>query len=558
MKLLLVAWDGATFDLIKPWAAAGRLPNVSRLMTEGVHGELESVSNMNSAPAWTSFMTGKNPGKHGIFWFWEPLSGSYGNRFVNASDRRSQSVWQLLSDAGHRVGVINFPMTFPAEPVDGFMLAGFDAPSTRAEGFAHPPGLLKELEGELGPYALSADAGMKARAGSPEKAIRSLLEVEERRTSAVDWTIKHRPVDTLAVCFQATDTVQHNFWEHQPDNPSVEDGFPASAIRIVYEKMDELLGRMIASLPEEVAVVLVSDHGAGHRVQGPAYLNSFLQKTGFQESQNESGRVGAARSAAALLTNKAYYTARKFIGRGVRDALATMVPSLRGLGLRTSVGGRYSDINWKATQAYSDNVNDWIRLNVRGREPEGIVEPGADYESARDELIENLMRLKDINTGRPAVSSVLKREEIYWGPYVDRAPDLEIRWNSEERLEGLRYEDGADSFDLVVPSHWATPVSGSHRNKGIMIMKGEPFRRGEQVEQSRIYDVAPTILHFLGLPVPEDLDGKVLEQVFTEEFLKTSVPWTAKPSERSNIAESEYSDEDKELLEERLRGLGYL
>lgn len=156
-RLLILGLDGATFDLVHPWVREGLLPTFAGLLTEGAWGPLRSVPNMNTAPAWTTFMTGKNPGKHGVFWFAEEGERPGEVRFVSAADRQATSLWRLLSDGGRKVAVVNVPLTYPAEPVNGFMVSGFDAPSTASPGFSRPVDLIHELERQCGRYILHAD-----------------------------------------------------------------------------------------------------------------------------------------------------------------------------------------------------------------------------------------------------------------------------------------------------------------------------------------------------------------------------------------------------------------
>src|ERR1700745_805664 len=136
-KIVIIGLDSATGDLIRPWADQGLLPNLRKISENGVSGELESAIPPLTPPAWTSFMTGKNPGKHGIFHFLEPQPGSYAMRYANAGSRRSPTIWQLLSSAGRNVGTVNVPFTYPPEQIQGFQISGMDTPSEKSP-FIHP------------------------------------------------------------------------------------------------------------------------------------------------------------------------------------------------------------------------------------------------------------------------------------------------------------------------------------------------------------------------------------------------------------------------------------
>jgi predicted AlkP superfamily phosphohydrolase/phosphomutase len=191
----------------------GRLPNLGRIIAEGATGELESVPNMNSAPSWSSISTEKNPGKHGICWFVEDDPENYSYVYVNASFRKAKPIWELLSDAGKRVGVINVPISYPAKPVNGFVIAGIDAPGVNAPHFSYPPGLFTNLRKELGKYTIEAGLPSLMKAGKQDEAVKILYETIRqrmqytRRLIAEDW-------DFLFVVFTSLDAAQHFYWKY--------------------------------------------------------------------------------------------------------------------------------------------------------------------------------------------------------------------------------------------------------------------------------------------------------------------------------------------------------
>ena len=167
-RIVMIGWDGATFDLIPPGSAEGKLPTIARLMAAGVHGPLRSTMPPWTFPAWTSFMTGKNPGKHGIFDFFRPRPGTYDLEFVNGGHRRGATFWKILGDAGRKVVSISMPCTFPPEPVNGVMISGFDFPGEGPGSYVdargmYPPELLRRAEPRGRPATRSTSPIMQAR-----------------------------------------------------------------------------------------------------------------------------------------------------------------------------------------------------------------------------------------------------------------------------------------------------------------------------------------------------------------------------------------------------------
>ena len=177
-KVLVIGMDGATFDLIDPWIKEGKLPVLERCIKQGTRSPLLSTPLSNSAQAWSSFITGKNPGKHGIYDFFETLPDSYGVRFLNASFRSGKSIWRLVSEAGKKVGIINVPITYPAEEVNGFLIPGLDSPGTEGN-FAYPRGLMEEINEHSGEYIVEAGIWGYIRRGKPDIALEKLLEMTE-------------------------------------------------------------------------------------------------------------------------------------------------------------------------------------------------------------------------------------------------------------------------------------------------------------------------------------------------------------------------------------------
>ena len=152
-KLVLIGIDGATFDVMDPLLRTGRLPHLSRVVSRGCRAKLKSLIIPTSPLCWSSIVTGKNPGKHGIFHFTEKIPGRYNIGFVNARLRKGLAVWQLLSHRGKRVIVVNVPITYPPDPVSGYMVSGFDAPDEKSR-YTYPLELAKDIRRWVGQYTI--------------------------------------------------------------------------------------------------------------------------------------------------------------------------------------------------------------------------------------------------------------------------------------------------------------------------------------------------------------------------------------------------------------------
>jgi predicted AlkP superfamily phosphohydrolase/phosphomutase len=560
--------DGGTFDLIRPWVKEGRLPHLGRLLDSGSHAELASTLPPMTPPGWTSFMTGMNPGKHGIFDFTERESGRYAVKIVNATDRQARTIWSLMSQAGKRVASIGVPLTYPPEPVNGVMISGFDSPVLDRR-IMQPPELFEELEKAVGGYPVSPDFARHVVRGDLKRAVEIICETMDQKAKAVEYLLKREVWDCFMLVFGETDACIHYFWgyhdlssPHRP--PGADPG--VDPIRTVYEKVDEILGRLLPLLPQDAGILLVSDHGTGGAGRKMVYLNRWLEAEGLLAFRSGSGR-GPFRAMQWRLLEEARSWARAVLPQ-------PMVKRLRyrsGLGARLESNQRFSGLDWKRTTVYSDETphypNVWI--NLKGREPQGIVNPGEEYEAVRERVLERLYEWRDPETRRPLIKRVFKREEVYHGPCLEKAPDLLLRWS----LDGdYSYLNGSSL--MASGKHPVVPIrphglgrsksmlnrSGSHRENGIFLMSGEGVRNGYHLSKADITDVAPTLLYWLGLPVPADMDGHVLIESFEETYRRDHpiVQNGASSQGTQDRVRLVYSEEETKKVEERLQSLGYI
>ena len=548
-RTLIIGIDGATFDLLDPWLEAGDLPHICALIEGGVRGRLQAWPNTNSPAAWTSMVTGCNPGKHGVFGFGDdPRRIGDSWRPTTASDRHRDPFWCLLSNAGQRVGVINVPISYPVDSINGFMIGGMDAPSVESVGFARPPGLVAELRQAGIDYAIDVpDLGRLSRR-DPERALRMAREVVEARGRAFLHFMATRPWDLFMGVFTTTDRMQHYFWPRGDETSS-----PAklTAILQIYQLIDDFIGGALELIDADTNVVVVSDHGFGPYRAARHSLNRMFAVIGLLRYR-PGGPSWRGRALAGLLSN-----GRKFIPAAMQRTLAAAFPNLR---LRAVTEQRYAGFDWGRTRVFANNHGSRVYVNLSGREARGIVRPD-DYRMLLKTTREILERLTDPDSGRPVVRRVWRREEIYDGPYQDRTADLFVEWEHRNLGERLRYGTGDEAVIVggeIGPTGQAAKWSGEHRPDGILIARGPDIERGNQIVGATLYDVAPTILYCQGQPVPEDMDGRVLEEMFTAERLAATPVRSGSRLVAVERASERLSAADATAIQDRLRGLGYI
>jgi predicted AlkP superfamily phosphohydrolase/phosphomutase len=569
-KILIIGLDGATFDLIKPWAAEGKLPTFERLLQQGVHGELTSTIPPVTAPAWTSFMTGKNPGKHGLYHFIEPRPGSYEMRYTNARSRLAKTIWQILNESGISVGVLNVPMTYPPDRLNGYMISGMDSPED-STAITNPPELYQELQERFGKVSPQIRyLGYLKTDQRREGVLKGLEEMDAHYLQLTDYLLKKYPVDVAMVVFTSVDTVQHFFWQYMdrthPQHDAVGAAKYGEAILRVYQRVDEIIAKLIGSLPEDTAVLLMSDHGFHPTSARIVHINRYLFDLGLLRLHDSSQQWYHPQTLIQATIKRVDTVLRRTLTPHQKAKVSRMFPGLRNMWESHYAG--LSNIDWAQTKAYCYEILTFpscVWINVKGLRPQGIVDPGAEYEQLMRFITDKLYELKDPMTGQQLISRVYRKQEIYHGPYLDQAPDLTLAWWDGVTLLG-KPSFTQDGHEPVVSFTGGRPISagewgGTHALQGILVFRGKPFHKGKKLEQVEIVDLAPTLLHILGLPIREDMDGRVLHEAFKAEFaaahgiatrIRGDSDDEASPQERT------YSDAEAVKVEERLRGLGYI
>jgi predicted AlkP superfamily phosphohydrolase/phosphomutase len=542
---LVLALDGATFDVILPLVAAGRLPHIARALREGRGAPLPSVTPPVTFPAWSSFMTGLEPGDHGVFDFTQKVPGAYRLRFVNATDRVGRSLFARASNAGARVLVLGMPAAFPPEALNGLLVCGFDAPvSTGTDASsASDPALYEHIARRAGPW-MRPDLDESARdEGFHERAVETLLARIERKTGfALEALHAMRTPqlaagpDLMMVVFSESDTVGHHYWrDHDAASPRHDphaSSARTSAINAVYEKLDAACGEIRAAFGDDAACFILSDHGMGGAAKHIVHLNRYLADCGLLRRET-SARGGLDRAA-----------------RATRDTALRLLPArlaqqifrrARGAAARLESAVRFGGHDWSRTAAWSEEANTQpgVWLNVRGREARGSIAPG-DYERVRDEVISALesWRLPGDAGGGPVVARAQRREEIYRGPFIDRAPDVVVELALDAghglSLVPTPWVEDPPAVRTLEAAEWGggrgRGMNGTHRRNGIWIDAGAALA----VAPDGLAAAAPSIAKAMGLE------------------------WRDAGYGDAPRVRREYSADEDELVAGRLRALGYL
>ena len=553
-RVLVIGLDGATFDLIKPWAAEGYLPTLKRLLEDGAHGSLRSTVPPMTGPAWTSFATGVNPGKHRLYDWVAREEDSYRFLPVTAADCRAPTIYSLLSQLDRRVCALNIPMTYPPLPVNGVEVSGMPAPSTKVP-ITYPAGLLDEINEAVGEYLLYPDPGQAYSDSGVDAFLDRLYRTTDVRVQTLDYLRARENWDFTMVVFNGTDTVSHAMWKFMDETHPLYDARRAAkygnAIRDYYQYVDTKLGRIVDTLDEDTTLIVMSDHGFGpfHKF---IHVNNWLMQQGFMAIRSGASSQVKRRMFNAGFSPMNVYDKMMQIGLG---GLKRGVVRGQGQGMLKAFFLSFEDIDWRRTQAYSLGNVGQIYLNVIGREPFGCVRPGEEYERLRADIIRRLEMLRDPETSELVVETIYRREDIYHGDFLEQAPDIVFLPRRLEYFGFGEYEFG--SHKIIEPMQRG--ISGTHRMNGIFMAYGADIRPGAQSEGASLYDLAPTIMHLMGEAVPDHMDGRVLGEVITDGDREVARrQWKEDHGSGSAVGGAGLSVKDREVLAERLRSLGYV
>jgi predicted AlkP superfamily phosphohydrolase/phosphomutase len=505
-RVILIGLDGGEPQVLRQLLPD--CPNLQRLATEGAWGPLASTRPPLSPPAWATLMTGTNPGKHGVYDFFHmPFRAqrSYVRRLITSAHWRMPALWDRLDRHGRRGGFVNMPMCYPPPATDGFFVCGLGAPPA-ADSIAYPPALAAELAGvELEPGDGTAVGDPDAFLARCERVGATMLEVSERL-----WRANRLDLFCAALTFP--DRFQHCFWRALERG----DALVTGAYRRWFVAFDDFLGRVLdAAADAGTTVFLFSDHGFGP-VQQYFHVNRWLLRRGYLH---------------------------------LRDASALGKPD----GLLTA-------IDWERTRAYCLSEYGDLRLNLRGREPLGIVAPGAEADALLDALTADLRALDDGTPG-PVATGIVRGDACYHGPLAGDGPDLLVRlrgFSTLCRIDGR----GTDLLDpdgpLFVAADGPEHYRGSHRETGLLAAWGAGVERPAEPFAARAEDLCPTVLHLLELPLDATIDGRVLGELLAPPHAARAPRW----EEAGDVAASEepyvYDQDEEAAVTEQLRQLGYV
>lgn len=457
-KVMVIGLDCAAPQLVfDKWK--DDLPNLRSLMEKGVWGKLRSTDPPITVPAWMSMLTSKSPGRLGFYGLRNRADYSYAKMSIpNSAQVKEPTVWEILSKEGKKCIVLGVPQTYPPKPLNGYLVSCFLTPSTKSD-FTYPKEFKAEVEEVTEGYILDCN---NFRTDDKDRILNQIFEMTDKRFKLAKHCLQTKEWDFFMMVEMGTDRIHHGFWKymdtthlkHEPGNPY------ENSIKNYYKFCDERLGELLKIAGPETTVLVVSDHGA-RKMDGGICINEWLIKEGYltlKEMPKEPAPVEKC------------------------------------------------DVDWEKTRAWgSGGYYARLMVNVKGREPQGTVAPGEEYEAFRNELIAKLEALPN-HEGKPMQTKVVRPEDVY--PICENIPpDLfvyfdDLNWRSVGSI-GLN--------EIYTFENDTGPDDANHDWHGIFLMQRPTDDTSVNRTDLDIKDVAPTILHYMDQVIPQDMEGKVIK-----------------------------------------------
>lgn len=542
-RILTVGIDGAEMSLIKEWIREGKLPNLEEIMENGAHGPLRSTIPPITGAAWSSFQTGTNPGKHGAFNWFKRSEGEYNAEPVTALDIKEPTLWRILNKYKKKVGLIGVPVTTPPEPVDNFMIPGL-LTTKNAKVQSYPEDFIDHVKEIVPEFKFSPKEW--TRGYSVDGWVEEMIEDIEKKTMLTKRLMLEQDWQFFMVHFMESDQVQHYLWHELGDSPH--------NILKIYQTIDWAIGELKEFLDEDDTLLVMSDHGFGELkynfhidtwLLNQDYIN--LKNNFFTQFKKLFFRLGITKEALLPIGEYIYPPLRKL---GLVETAVDLAsnPMLDWLFISSN------NVNWKKSLAYSHSEIGHIFLNIKGRDPEGVIEE-EEAEEVREEIIEKLKQFENPFTGEKVVTEVYKGEEIYHGKMAKDAPDIVFVPDDMSVLG-----KGAYQFLSNKNISKSQNQTGHHRMNGIFFAEGPHINEGSKLNEAHIMDIAPTVLYLLDLPLLDSMDGKVLSDIIEEEFKEETDKLYVSKTDiglEQDIRDNLFK-EDMDDKKERLKGLGYV
>ena len=526
-RVLLIGLDAGDRELIEQWENEGLLPNISRMRAQGTWAQLHTTAEVLHVSAWPSIFTGTTPDKHGLYHAYVMQPGHQTPLRPRPDLCPVPFVWKTLDEHGKRCIVVDAFLTCPLKNFRGAQIIDWGSWTWFWQQTILPEALASEIAARFGPYPAEdhSKVGMTPPP-DPEGFRERLLAAVAKKAEVTQWLMQSRDWDFFLVVFGECHPAGHYFWHfHDTSYVAHPQGSSAelrTALRDVYIALDRAVGQLLDCAGAETIVCLISGDGMGPNYSGSHILTRLLEKMrllndpgGTPDAQSAAATASAQTPGKAKARRDLLGTLRGLIPKSARVAISrTLLP--RSVNEKLSLRWKTASIAWERTRAFViENANEgFIRINLAGREPEGIVRPGEEYQRLCDALFDTANSMTNPANGRRAVHNVHRPQVEYHGPCREQMPDIVITWDPGARVTtSLNTNAHGVTHGEHAGCEVAPYYTGNHRPNAFAAIVGPGVAPGRVLEGASILDIAPTILARFGITAPDYMDGRVLNEL---------------------------------------------
>lgn len=523
-KIFVLGLDMGDGRLIQEWVRQGKLPHFADAILHGSWWDLDSPAAMLHTSTWPTFATGTLPGRHGVYYPFQPRPGFQQAQHVEADQYGVPTFWALADQQGRRCLVYDVPETFLEDGYRGRAIFEWGTWAWYGQRLSQPKSLIADLESRFGPYPLKLEAtrlGLKFP--NPAKLERRLIKCIEHKVESVKWLLAQDDWDLAVVGLCETHPTGHYLWPADQRAESDSDPHRLAAVQNIYTAIDQALGTLRQSLPKDTVIMIASGDGIRPNHCGWHLLPEIMEKLGYA--------VPPAQTSAAESKPITLKAIKNAVPPGARRWIADHLPYR----LREKINASVDDggLDWSKTRAFTlpTDLEGYVRINLKGREPEGIVEPGAEYDTLCREIAGRLETLVNPASGKPVVDRIWIRDEVFPGTAREHLPDLMVTWNGDAPISAVSSRE-IGTIERPSPD----PRTGTHSPTAFLLATGPGIQEAWR-GAGRLVDVAPTVLALLGVELAGAMDGRPLAPMVEDASERDSI--AAETQSRSVNVETE-------------------
>jgi predicted AlkP superfamily phosphohydrolase/phosphomutase len=500
-KVVVVGMEMGDGQLLHTWAKSGQLPYIKSLIERGCWGWLDTTADQLHISAWPSIYTGAAPGEHGVYFTFQPAPGLQGYQRFHTGLYGRPTFWKLLDQAGRRCTVFDPPYSHPEIGYGGTYIYDWGSWAHYLQTGSVPDTLLKQLNKSCGAYPLGLEAhDFGWRPLEPAAISRRLVEAVKAKTTATCWLMRQSAWDMAFTVFGETHVAGH----YCLLKDSVAGAAEQRPMLDLYQELDRAIASIHAAAGEDATFVVISGDRVAPNNAGWHMLPDILARLGYLANGGTAPASTAVQPVKATKKFDPVKALRDMLPKNFRKNLASLLPTA----IRDKLAQRVdnADIDWSQTRAYClpTDLEGYIRVNLKGREPQGIVEPGAEYRDVLDGLTGALGELRDPATGLAIVREVIRTDSAFPGDRRAYLPDLIVHWNAAHPIT-CACSLGIGTITKV--SEDQRP--GTHAGPGFVLAAGPGIAPGQLQGPAHIFDFAPTLLKRMGVAAPMHMRGRV-------------------------------------------------